>query len=283
MSSVRDSQIERCLSEIMKSQLRTIHWFLSSQLGLDMPRLFRAICVIPSFLLDCTRFARRSKWKMELRPCFHDRSSEAGDVGSEYFLQDLHVASAIFRADPARHLDIGSRVDGFVAHVASFREISVVDVRPITSAIPNIVFRQADLSDDSCLEALGKGDWDSVSCLHALEHFGLGRYGDPIDPDAYVQGLENMASLLKPGGVLYLSTPVGRQRVQFNANRIFDPRTILVQANKMGLTVQSLVTIRGGRMSDLGGVSLAELAEIALWDYGLGIFVFCKDGRCDQP
>jgi len=33
-------------------------------------------------------------------------------------------------------VDIGSRVDGFVAHVASFREIEVFDVRPISAQIP---------------------------------------------------------------------------------------------------------------------------------------------------
>ncbi|MBV5330073.1 MAG: DUF268 domain-containing protein, partial [Chlorobium sp.] len=46
---------------------------------------------------------------------------------------------------------------------------------------------------------------DSLSCLHALEHFGLGRYGDPIDPHGYADGLRNMVKILRQGGLFYLS------------------------------------------------------------------------------
>jgi len=63
---------------------------------------------------------------------------------------------------------------------------------------------------------------DSLSCLHALEHFGLGRYGDPIDFDGWIKGLKNLYKLLEPRGILYLSLPTGEpQRVEFNAQRVF--------------------------------------------------------------
>lgn len=93
------------------------------------------------------------------------------------------VARAIHTAKPVKHVDIGSRVDGFVAHVASFREIEVFDVRPISTAVPGVLFRQADLMDSPSLPAdtEGGGYCDSLSCLHAIEHFGLGRYGDTVD------------------------------------------------------------------------------------------------------
>ena len=50
------------------------------------------------------------------------------------------------------------------------------------------------------------GDANCVSCLHTLEHIGLGRYGDPIDPDGRIKGLSSFASLVKPGaGVAFCS------------------------------------------------------------------------------
>src|ERR1035437_9128085 len=64
----------------------------------------------------------------------------------------------------------------------------------------------------------------SVSCLHVAEHIGLGRYGDPIDPLGTNKALLELQRVLAPGGVLLFSMPVGRERVEFNAQRIWDPR-----------------------------------------------------------
>ena len=110
---------------------------------------------------------------------------------------------------------MGSRIDGFVAHVASFRKIEAVDIREQTSEIQNISFVKADMM--APLPENLHGYADSVSCLHALEHFGLGRYGDGIDVDGHVRGIENLAKLLSAGGRLYLSVPIGPQRIEFNA------------------------------------------------------------------
>ena len=76
---------------------------------------------------------------MKFMPCLHDRYEEGGATKSEYFWQDLLVARAIHAAKPVKHVDIGSRVDGFVAHVASFREIEVFDVQPISTVVPGVV------------------------------------------------------------------------------------------------------------------------------------------------
>ena len=74
-----------------------------------------------------------------------DYSDNAGNYKGHYFHQDLLVANFIYEQNPKRHIDIGSRVDGFVAHVASFRKIEVIDVRSLTkSKHKNIQFRQMD-------------------------------------------------------------------------------------------------------------------------------------------
>lgn len=117
---------------------------------------------------------------------------------------------------------------------------------------------------------------DSLSCLHAIEHFGLGRYGDPIDPLGYERGIANMAQLLKSGGRFYLSTPIGQERVEFNANRVFDPRTIIRCAESSGLQLLSLTVIGAGgkvRQVQLDPNTLLELAQSR---YNLGIFILIK-------
>ena len=63
---------------------------------------------------------------------------------------------------------------------------------------------------------------DSISCLHALEHFGLGRYNDPIDAFGHIKGFDAIYHCLKPGGKFYFSVPIGPQRIEFNAQRVFN-------------------------------------------------------------
>jgi hypothetical protein len=213
-------------------------------------------------------------------PCLHDRFEEGGATKSEYFWQDLLVARWINQAAPIKHVDVGSRVDGFVAHVASFREIEVFDVRPITAQIPGVVFQQADLMvEQEVLEYTGKwgGYCDSLSCLHALEHFGLGRYGDPINPLGYTLGIKTMCSLLRPGGKFYLSTPIGRERVEFNANWVFDPRNIVRLVVSEGLQIDQLTVITSGGTVRNFSTDEESLTTLAGQIYNLGIFVFIKN------
>jgi hypothetical protein len=148
-----------------------------------------------------------------------DRFQKAGSVRGHYFNQDLFVAKKVFLSNPIRHVDVGSRLDGFIAHIASFRKIDVLDIRPLESPDTNIIFHQANVLE---LEEEWFESTDSLPCLHALENFGLGRYGDPIDVDGWKKGLDSLNAMLKPDGVLYLSVPTGlTQRIEFNAQRVF--------------------------------------------------------------
>ena len=197
--------------------------------GLRKGRLLSAIRAWPGYVSDRRGFrealggaAADFAWGKEL-PILTEKAEASGGLGA-YFLQDLAVARWIREAQPVRHVDVGSRIDGFIGHLAVFREVEVIDIRPAPGEVKGVVFHQLDLMGDLPDEWLGCTD--SLSCLHTIEHFGLGRYGDPIDPDGYLKGLAQLKSMVAPGGMLYLSTPIGPQRIEFNAHRIFSPATV---------------------------------------------------------
>jgi hypothetical protein len=153
-----------------------------------------------------------------LYPCYKDEGMEAGLFNSQYFHQDLFVAQRIYDNNPNKHVDIGSSMYGFVSHVASFRDIEVFDIRPLHNQIAHIYFKQADLmkENNNLIDYT-----DSISCLHALEHFGLGRYGDPVCFDGHLLGFKNITRMLQRGGKFYFSVPLGEQRIEFHAHRVF--------------------------------------------------------------
>jgi hypothetical protein len=198
--------------------------------GFDPGIFIHSFTGLPWYFRDYYRFRKKSKdfsdFKFgKLYPSLADKNNLSGNLADHYFYQDLLVANRIFENKPAKHVHIGSRIDGFVAHVASFREIEVFDIRPLDLNIKNIKFTRADfMKPDS-----GLIDYtDSISCLHALEHFGLGRYGDPLDVKGHLRGLETIYSVLKIGGKFYFSTPIGTQRIEFNAHRVFSVSYLLM-------------------------------------------------------
>jgi SAM-dependent methyltransferase len=216
------------ITEIVLKRLKAI----LRDFGINPGRIIKSIIALPRFGRDFLELKRQAKRSSSisfafgsLYPCLHDRKTSSGTVGGHYFHQDLYVAQKVFDNSPKTHIDVGSRVDGLVAHIASFREITVVDIRPLAlPAHPNIRFIQADVMElrDSLHEYT-----DSLSCLHVNEHFGLGRYGDPICYDGYVKGFNSIKRMLRSGGKIYYSVPIGPQRIEFNAHRIFAVRTLL--------------------------------------------------------
>lgn len=257
----------------MKEIARRFYWILTYQLGLDLRKLFRFFWGIPRYIKNWIAFSRLYSGRVNFFPCLHDWYEEGGTTKNEYFWQDLYIARKIYSANPQKHIDVGSRVDGFVAHIASFRDIEVIDIRPVTSKIPGVTFKQADLMANNFSLS---SQCDSLSCLHALEHFGLGRYGDPIDPQGYIKGLANMAALLKTGGTFYLATPVGRERVEFNAHRVFDPRSLLQVAESHGCSLAGFAWFTQGNGLIESKAFLADIAILSEASYSLGIFTFTK-------
>lgn len=161
-------------------------------------------------------------WGREL-PILTEWNESSGNLGA-YFLQDQLVARWIHQDRPLRHVDVGSRLDGFIGHLSVFREVDVIDIRPQPRPVHNVRFHQLDLMAD--LPADWRECTPSLSCLHTIEHFGLGRYGDPLDLHGHLKGLDRLKQLVAPGGILYLSTPIGPERIEFNAHRVFAARTL---------------------------------------------------------
>lgn len=221
------------------------------------------------FLRSLRQFERQGGRVDLRRPMLDDAGDAAGAASGHYFHQDLLVATRIHRTAPRHHIDVGSRVDGFVAHVASFRRLEVLDIRPLPPLVhENIAFRQADMMQGTGVE---EGLCDSLSCLHALEHFGLGRYGDPIDPLGHLRGFANLCRLLEPGGTLYLSVPIGDSAVHFNAHRVFAPTEPLRWADgRMELSAFDYV-------DDAGALHVgADPGALPALRYGCGIYTMRK-------
>ena len=85
-----------------------------------------------------------------------------------------------------------------------------------------------------------------------------------------------MASLLKEKGVFYLAVPIGIERVEFNANRVFDPRVIIKLASENSLQLFSLTVIRQGGIVEMVEPDEEKLINLATQRYALGVFIFKK-------
>jgi hypothetical protein len=214
----------------MKQQLKAL-WSIGGMVWHSLRTAAAGLRGVPHYFRDLGALSAQSQSAGipfpfgRFYPCLADRFMESGVAKGHYFHQDLLVAGRVFANAPARHIDVGSRIDGFVAHVAAFRPIEVVDIRPLSSATRNLAFIRFDLM--APLKAEYVACCDSLSCLHALEHLGLGRYGDPVNADGYRAGLDNLGRMLRPGGTFYVSVPIGPQRIEFNAHRVFAVRTLL--------------------------------------------------------
>jgi Caenorhabditis protein of unknown function, DUF268. len=174
-----------------------------------------------------------------LYPIICDKYSVAGSIGS-YFFQDLWAAKKIIESGIKMHFDIGSRIDGFIAHLLAVGiDVTMIDVREFPNKVDHL---HTILDDATTLRQIQDDSIESMSALCSLEHFGLGRYGDPINPEGCFECFNNIQKKLKKGGKLYISVPIGMERVEFNAHRIFYPSTIIESFSSLSLKEFSCVT-----------------------------------------
>ncbi len=198
-----------------------------------------------------------------------DKYMAAGTPSSHYFAQDIWGGRKIYKNKPAKHYDIGSRLDGFIAHLLAFREVYYIDIRPLPFEIPHLHFIQGDATK---LEQFNDNSIESLSSFHAIEHFGLGRYGDRIDPDAYKKVIENIQRVVCSGGKAYIGVPVGSEdKLMFNAHRIFSIKTVLSLFSQMTLLDMAIVK---GNNTYTEKITESEYDNID--EYCCGLFEFIK-------
>lgn len=253
----------------MARSLRDVARFVQRQVGplSDLRTLPAVLAEVPWFLRTRREYTRRSDEPvpiLDTYPAFLDRRAGAGSARGHYFHQDLWAARRVFESRVAEHVDVGSRVDGFVAHCACFTQVTYVDIRALDADLPNLRSRVGSVlslpfEDESV---------PSLSCLHVVEHVGLGRYGDPVDPQGSLKAMRELTRVLAPGGSLYFGVPVGRERVCFNAHRVLSPRTVVGAFASLELAAFAAVDDRG----DL--VDPANIDDFGAADYACGLFHF---------
>lgn len=158
----------------------------------------------------------------DLYPCLGDDCAST-PVEPTYFYQDTWAFESILRQRPKHHVDIGSH-HTFVAFLSKVIPVTMVDIRPLSVSLDTLTFQRGSILGlpfpDCSLE--------SVSSLCVVEHIGLGRYGDPLDPFGTERALTELKRVVCPGGFLYISLPVSDAgRTCFNAHRVIAEERLL--------------------------------------------------------
>ncbi len=257
---------------MIKRILRRPYTIISS-FSVDPLLLFNKWRGMPYFWANAINYARACKdrrFKISMSDLYYssdDRFRTAGSAQGHYFLQDLWAARYIHDMNVTEHVDVGSRIDGFIGHILLFTKVMYVDIRPIetklagfTSVLGSVL--EMPFEDNSV---------PTLSCLHVIEHIGLGRYGDPVNPLGYIEAAKELARVLKPGGKLLLGIPVGRERLCFDAHRVFDPQTIVDAFDELKLSSFALIDDAGHDI-----IEAAAFEEARRCGYGCGLFVFEK-------
>lgn len=192
-----------------------------------------------SFFKDVKKFRRLQKDidTIEFSPAFNLGGKDGQTGGGHYFYQDIWALRILKTINPSVHYDIGSRYDGFVGQATAITKVIGLDIRKPDFVLPDFEFMKGDIT---ALDISSDSVY-SISCLHTLEHIGLGRYGDAINPRGYEQGLLELERIVKPEGHLIISFPIGSARIEFNAQRIIDPLKPLEILKKMQLIKFSVV------------------------------------------
>ena len=228
------------------------------------------------YALDFYRFRRmmhgtagrfgRIRWA-ERQPCLEDRTPTTG-FDAHYVYHVAWAARVVAKIHPDEHVDIGSSL-GFSTVISAFVPVRFYDYRAAKLVLSNLTCRTADLTrlpfpDDSVR---------SLSCMHVLEHIGLGRYGEPLDPDGDIRAFGELLRVLAPGGDLLIVVPVGRSRIFFNAHRIFGFEQVMGLCAPLHLVEFSLLP---DDSQETGLLHMPAPALVKQQKYGCGCFWFRK-------
>lgn len=230
-----------------------------------------ALWWLPGFFKDWLTFlSRGGKASItDLHPCLHDRTTSTG-IDSHGFFQAIWGFKRIRAAQPTSHVDVGSDVR-WVGMLTCITRVVFIDIRPLTLELNNYEGKAGSI----VALPYPDGSLSSVSSLHVIEHIGLGRYGDPLDPDGSSKACAELVRVLAPGGKLYISVPIGESRVQFNGQRVFSIEDVVAMFLGLELLELSIVDTTGefSENVSMAGVALQKGQGL---DYGLGMFIFSR-------
>lgn len=227
----------------------------------------RALRRYPTFLGEWLSYRRRCaddppRW-VDGHPCLLDRTPSTG-FDPHYLHQARWALQRLHASAPPTHVDVGSDLM-FAAMAAVITPVTTVDIRPAPPAIGARPVRA------SLLELpFASASIPSLSCLHVLEHVGLGRYGDPLDTAGSDRAAAELDRVLAPGGQLLLSLPIGRPRVCFNAHRVHAPGRPLEWFGELELTGFAAVDDDGRFLPR------STPAELDGADYACGFYHFTR-------
>ncbi len=225
------------------------------------------------FASDYRAFRRAAAEKPgRLSVRWSDRQPQLGDRSDSvvfephYLYHPAWAARVLARLKPERHVDVSSTVS-FVTIASAFVPIDYYEFRPAHLGLEGLRTYKGDLTS----LPLEDGSVPSLSCMHTIEHVGLGRYGDSLDVEGDHRAAEELMRVLAPGGSLLIVVPVGRPVVRFNANRIYSREAVLELFAGLRLKESLLIT------DDARLVPDASAEETNTQDEGCGCYWFVKD------
>lgn len=219
------------------------------------------------FRIDFQRFFARgvpAGWSVAQQPCLDDATRTTG-IDAHYVYHTAWAARRLLANPVAEHVDIGSD-HRFTTIASAFQPMRFLDYRPCEVRLPGLSCGPANLL---ALE-IPDASLDSLSCMHVVEHIGLGRYGDPIDAAGADTAMAALERVLAPGGLLYFVVPVGEPCVVFNAHRVFRASDVVRRFGTLELLEFSLVG-DDGRFVEHVAVTAADGQR-----YACGCFLFRK-------
>lgn len=220
------------------------------------------------FISDLIRYKlkdpKSSLLNINLFPILNEKVSYT-PFDAQYFHQQLWCFENVLKHKPKKHIDISSthEMSGYISKIT---KAVFIDYRPIETNLDNLEIKRGDILN----LGIKANSVESLSCLNVVEHIGLGRYGDPIDPDGTEKACEQLAKVLAKDGNLYFSIPIGKERICFNAHRILSPNTILKHFEKLKLVSFGVVDDDGNYIKNVEPSNYTNL------NFGCGLFHFTK-------
>jgi hypothetical protein len=166
---------------------------------------------VASNLIDRPEFKHYFKY-----PCLSDDTVTTG-FDTHYVYHVAWAVGKIFAAPPKVHYDISSSLY-FCSTVASITPTIFIDYRPPALTVDNLICTAGDLTDN---RQWLDNQFESLSCMHVVEHIGMGRYGEPLNTLGDIVAMSNLRRAIAPGGRLLFVVPVGRPSIFFNAHRVY--------------------------------------------------------------